>query len=68
MCAALGGHRFDWLARLAFGLNAARLLLRSLDVYVLGTRFDTLYSVLYLPLVYVIFGATVAWLCLRRET
>ncbi|KZC17230.1 hypothetical protein RHOFW510R12_14000 [Rhodanobacter sp. FW510-R12] len=68
LCAALGGHRFDWLARLAFGLNAARLLLRSLDVYVLGTRFDTLYSVLYLPLVYVIFGATVAWLCLRRET
>ncbi|MCI4566637.1 hypothetical protein [Lysobacter sp. CFH 32150] len=67
LCVALGGNRFDWLAKFAFGLNAVRLLLRMLDTYVLGTRFDALYSTLYLPLVYVIFGAIVAWLCLRRE-
>lgn len=68
LCIALGGHRFDWLAKFAFGLNAVRLLLRMLDTYILGTRFDALYSALYLPLVYIIFGAIVAWLCLRRET
>ena len=68
LCVALGGNRFDWLAKFAFGLNAVRLLLRMLDTYVLGTQFDALYSALYLPLVYFIFGAIVAWLCLRRET
>ena len=67
LCVALGGNRHDWLARFAFGLNAARLSLRMLDTYLLGTRFDDLYAGLYLPLVYVIFGAIAVWLCLRRD-
>lgn len=67
LCVALGGHRHDWLAKFAFGLNAARLLLRMLDSYLLGSQFDDLYAALYLPLVYVTFGAIAVWLCLRRD-
>lgn len=68
LCMALGGHRFDWLAQFAFGLNALRLLLRMLDVYVFGgPQFDALYSTLYLPLVYLTFVPIVAWLLLRRD-
>jgi hypothetical protein len=67
LCLSLGGGRFDWLARFAFGLNAARLLLRMLDVYVVGPRFDALYADLYLPLVYLTFGPVAAWLLLPRS-
>lgn len=67
LCVALGGHRFDWLAQFAFGLNALRLVLRMIDTYLLGPKFDALYATLYLPLVYVTFGAIVVWLCLSRE-
>jgi hypothetical protein len=66
LCFALGGRRFDWLARLAFGLNAVRLALRMLDVYVVGPRFDTLYSDLYLPLVLMTFAPMAAWLLLHE--
>jgi hypothetical protein len=67
LCVSLGGGRLDGLARLAFGLNALRLLLRMLDVYLIGPRFDALYSALYLPLVYLTFGPLVAWLLLRGD-
>jgi hypothetical protein len=67
LCLSLGGGRFDWLARFAFALNALRLLLRMLDVYVIGPRLDTLYADLYLPLVYLTFGPVAAWLLLPRS-
>lgn len=67
VCMSLGDGRFDGLARFAFGLNALRLLLRMLDAYVIGPRFDTLYADLYLPLVYLTFGPVVAWLLLRPD-
>ena len=66
LCFALGGGRYDWLARFAFGLNAARLALRMLDVYVLGPHFDALYSDLYLLLVFVTFVPLAAWLILQQ--
>jgi hypothetical protein len=65
VCAGLGGRRLDWLAQAAFGLNALRLLLRTLDAYVLGLKFDALYDVLYLPLVVLTFVPLAAWLLLR---
>jgi hypothetical protein len=64
---ALGDARLDWLARFAFGLNAARLALRMLDSYVLGPRFDALYGALYLPMVVLTFVPLTIWL-LRRRT
>ena len=64
---ALGDGRYDWLARFAFGLNAVRLALRTLDVYVVGPRFDALYSDLYLPMVFATFGPIAAWLLLRES-
>lgn len=67
VCLILGGGRFDWLARFAFGLNALRLSLRMLDAYVIGPRFDELYADLYLPLVYLTFGPIVAWLLLGSD-
>ena len=66
ICFALRGSRFDGLARWAFGLNALRLLLRMLDVYVFGPHFDALYSTLYLPLVWLSFVPLAIWLW-RRE-
>lgn len=66
VCIGLRGSRFDWLARWAFGLNALRLLLRMLDVYVFGPHFDALYSTLYLPLVWLSFVPLAIWLW-RRE-
>ncbi|WP_242108265.1 hypothetical protein [Luteimonas aquatica] len=66
LCAALGGRRYDWLARLAFGLNALRLVLRQLDVYAFPpSNHDALYDMLYLPLVYATFLPVAAWLLLR---
>ncbi|WP_049620591.1 hypothetical protein [Frateuria defendens] len=62
VCLGLGGHRLDGLAQWAFGLNAVRLLLRMLDAYVLGPRFDALYEALYLPLVFLTFLPLAAWL------
>lgn len=68
LCLGLGGHRLDWLAQLAFGINALRLMLRMLDVYVFGgPHFDQLYGTLYLPLVYLTFVPVAAWLLLRRD-
>lgn len=67
VCAGLGARRLDWLAQGAFGLNAVRLLLRTLDVYVLGLKFDALYDQLYLPLVVLTFVPLAAWLLLRGE-
>lgn len=66
VCVGVRGSRYDWLARWAFGLNAVRLLLRMLDVYVLGPHFDALYSTLYLPLVWLSFVPLAIWLW-RRE-
>ena len=54
-------------ARAAFAINALRLGLRMFDAYVLGPKFDALYDVLYLPLVYVIFGGIAGWLFKGRE-
>lgn len=62
ICLGLRDGRWDWLARWAFGLNAVRLLLRMIDVYVLGPHFDALYSTLYLPLVYLSFVPLAVWL------
>jgi hypothetical protein len=67
-CIALRGSRWDWLARWAFGLNALRLLLRMLDVYVLGPHFDALYATLYLPLVWLGFVPLAIWLWRREPT
>lgn len=67
VCWGLRGSRYDGLARWAFGLNAVRLLLRMLDVYVLGAQFDALYSTLYLPLVWLSFVPLAIWLW-RRES
>jgi hypothetical protein len=50
------------VARFAFGFNALRLALRMFDAYALGPRFDALYDVLYLPMVYVVFGGIALWL------
>jgi hypothetical protein len=50
------------IARFAFGFNAARLALRMFDANVLGPKFDALYDVLYLPMVYVVFGGIALWL------
>ena len=44
-----------------------RLGLRMLDVYLIGPKFDALYDVLYLPLVYVIFGGIAVWLWKGRD-
>lgn len=63
----LRGSRWDWLACWAFGLNALRLLLRMIDVYVLGPHFDALYGTLYLPLVYLSFVPLALWLWRRDE-
>jgi len=63
----LGDEPVDWLARWAFGLNAVRLALRTFDSYVLGPRFDALYSDLYLPMVVLTFVPLAIWL-LRRGT
>ena len=67
VCVALRGERYDGWVRFAFGFNAVRLLLRMLDVYVIGPKYDALYSALYLPMVYVVFGATLVWLVLRAR-
>lgn len=65
VCVGLRGARIDWLARAAFGLNALRLLLRMVDAYLLGSRFDALYDVLYLPLVVLTFVPVAVWLVKR---
>jgi hypothetical protein len=67
VCAGLSTKGADRLAQWAFGLNALRLLLRMLDSYVLGLRFDALYSALYLPLVFLTFVPIAAWLFLRGD-
>jgi hypothetical protein len=67
VCAGLSTKGPDRLAQWAFGLNALRLLLRMLDSYVLGLRFDALYSALYLPLVFLTFVPIAAWLLLRAS-
>lgn len=67
VCVGLGARRLDWLAQVAFGLNAVRLLLRTLDVYLLGLKFDALYDALYLPLVVLTFVPLAAWLLLRGD-
>lgn len=67
LCLGLGGGRYDWLARFAFGLNALRLILRTIDTYIVGPRYDALYGELYLPLVFLTFGPIALWLLLPNE-
>ncbi|MUV12946.1 hypothetical protein [Noviluteimonas gilva] len=67
LAATLRGPWSVW-ARAAFAINALRLGLRMLDVYVIGPKFDAVYDVLYLPLVYVVFGGIAVWLWKGRET
>jgi hypothetical protein len=66
LAVTLRGPWSTW-ARAAFAINALRLGLRMLDVYVIGPKFDAVYDVLYLPLVYVIFGGIAVWLWKGRD-
>ncbi|UBB23738.1 hypothetical protein LAG73_10090 [Pseudoxanthomonas japonensis] len=66
-CLALGRDRMHWLALWAFGLNAVRLFLRMIDSYLIGPKFDALYGILYLPLVYLSFVPLAIWLWRQKS-